>query len=333
MRKVAVWVMAVGLVVALVSGCGASSKKSVMADLSTETQNLEAQNYTSTAVMTVQMDNSSQSYYIETSYEGPNTYKIALGDGNKNINQIIVSNPNGMFIVSPSLQKVFRFNGNWAQNQGHIYLYDQILKQIIDNKNVKYSQSGESMSFVMPVTSSNDVVKTEQVELNAKTLDPQKVILYDSQKKAVVTIDFTSFKTGVKFQSAEFDPHKLAEAGSSSSKTAAASTSDIGYIEPNVTYGGKLTVLQPQDTSATMLRYSGSQGFTLEEFRPNPGVDGLANAQLVDMYGVPAMYVGGSKASQMVWLNNGVEFALTSNDLTLDQMEAVAMSTLAQVGK
>lgn len=332
MRKLAGLILTVGAVVTLVAGCGAPTAKSMTSKLQSEVQTLDHQNYQSTAMMTVQMDNTSQQYYVETLYEGPNTYRISLGDGNKNVNQMIVSNQNGMFIVSPALQKVFRFNGNWAQNQGHIYLYDQILQQIIDSKDVSVSKSGDKLAFTMPVQSANDVVKTEKVELNATTLHPSQVVLYDSQHKAVVTINFTSFKTGVKFQTTDFDPHKLAEAGSGT-KTQTTTAAQIGYVEPNVTFNGKLSVLQPQQSDSTLLRYQGSKGFTLDEWKPNPGVDGVVNGQLVDMYGVPALYFAGTKAHQMVWINNGVEFALTSSDLTLSEMEQVAMSTLSQVGK
>lgn len=332
MRKLAGWVLTVGAVVTLVAGCGAPTAKSMTSKLQSEVQTLDQQNYKSTAMMTVQMDNTSQTYYVETLYEAPNTYRISLGDGSKNVNQIIVRNQNGMFIVSPTLQKVFRFNGNWAQNQGHIYLYDQILQQILASKEVSVSKSGNNLAFTMPVQSANDVVKTERVELNAGSLQPSQVVLYDKNRKAVVTINFTNFQTGVKFSSAEFDPHKLASA-SGTAKTTTATASPIGYVEPNVTFNGKLSVLQPQSSDATLLRYQGNKGFTLDEWRPNPGVDGVANGQLVDMYGVPALYFPGSKAQQMVWVNNGVEFALTSSDLSLSEMEQVAMSTLSQVGK
>ncbi len=121
MRKISGWILAMGLVVGLVAGCGAPSKNQVTSKLQTQAEKLETVNYQSEAKMTVQMDNGSQTYYIHTSYESPDVYKIELGDANKNINQVIVRNGNGMFVVSPSLQKVFRFNGNWAQNQGDIY--------------------------------------------------------------------------------------------------------------------------------------------------------------------------------------------------------------------
>ncbi|GMA57675.1 hypothetical protein GCM10025858_21780 [Alicyclobacillus sacchari] len=98
------------------------------------------------------MDNNVQKYFVRVSYESQDTYKIELGNAEKQINQIIVRNPSGMFIVSPALGKVFRFNGNWAQNQGQIYLYNQLLNQITAQKSVKVQKNGGVYSFDVPVT-------------------------------------------------------------------------------------------------------------------------------------------------------------------------------------
>lgn len=335
MRKIAGFLLAAGLAVGLVSGCGTPSTQNMVSKLQTQAEELDATNYQSTAKMTVQMDNGSQTYYVETSYESPEVYKIALGDANKHINQIIVKNQNGMFIVSPSLQKVFRFNGNWAQNQGHIYLYDQILSQISKATDLKMSNSGDNYTFTMPVTPANDVVATQKVELtqNQGQYTPKQVVLLDKEDKAVVTIDFTSFKTGMKYQEADFDPQKLATS-SSSTKTTMASDAAFGYITPVQTFNDKLDILSPQADDDTLMHYTGPAGFTLEEWRPTAGgVDGLPNAQLVDLYGVPAVYAGSGGADQLTWFNNGVEFSLTSSQMSLDQMREVAMSTFGQVGK
>jgi outer membrane lipoprotein-sorting protein len=336
MRKLAGWVLAVGLTVGAATGCSLIPSGNMKETLKNEAVKLEQQNYHSTAMMTVQMDNTSQVYYIETSYEGPDQYKIALGDANKNINQIIVRNKDGMFVVSPQLQKVFRFNGNWAQNQGHIYLYDQVLQQLANSKDLTVNKGGGIYTFEVPVTPENDVVVKQRVQADAKTMKPKTVQLLDKSGKAIVVVDFKSFDTGVRYKDVDFDPHQLAQPGSGAKTTmTGGAESEFGYILPTETYQGKLTILQQAEDDSTVLRYSGDHGFTLEEFRPNPGVDAWPltdNVQLVDLYGVPALYTGDA-AHRLVWLYNGVQFDLVSSQLTLDQMRDIAISTLGQVGK
>jgi len=334
MRKVTIWVVAMGIVVGLVAACGTPNEKDMKSKLSSEAQSLNTSNYQSTATMIVQMDNSSQTYHIETLYESPDVYAIKLGDSNKNINQIVVHNKNGMFIVSPQLQKVFRFNGNWAQNQGHIYLYDQILNQIVTGKDVKMTKNGKDYLFDMPVSPANDVVVRETVELASGTLSPKQVILYDKNNKAVVTIAFNTFKTGMKFTEEDFNPQNLTQAVKT---TIAETPQQFGYIEPDVSatalLGDKLSIMDPSSNDSALLRYTGDKAFTLDEWRPMPGVSGLVNAQLLDMFGTPAVYSTGDHAGSLMWIQNGVEFSITSSKMSMDDMQKVAEATFGQVGK
>lgn len=350
MRKIVAIVLALGLMGGVVAGCGVPGGKSVNQKIEAQSQKLESQNYQSEAKMTVQMDNNVQTYYVQVSYESPESYKIALGNQDKQIHQIIVHNQNGMFIVSPSLGKVFRFNGNWAENQGQIYLYDQLLADIAKNQTLKPKKADGTYTFHLPVTPASDTISTQRVVLDAKSLEPKTVSLLDKSGKAAVTLEYTSFKTGVTFGKSDFDPHALVASGSSASKTTMAGSGQsggqtstpstgttsgqpFGYIEPKTLYGTKMTsIMQPSPTSA-ILRYGGDHSYTLEEWRPSKGDSADPGASLVDMYGIPAVYTLANDVNSLTWLDNGVEFSILSNDLNLAQLQNIAISTIGQVGK
>lgn len=362
MRRFTGMALVAGVIVAVVAGCGIlPNTENMSAKLKTEASTLEQSNYESTAMMTVQMDNSSQSYYIETAYEAHDTYRIKLGDANGKVNQIIVRNQNGMFIVSPSLKKVFRFNGNWAQNQGHIYLYDQILQQLAQAKNLKPTNSSNSgYTFEIPASTGNDVVTKEQVTLT-KDLHPKTVILFDQSGKAVVRIDFKTFKTNVKFQQVEFDPNHLvgqdaakatlATVGGNGSQAAGTGTSqtpgnsgagvtspttttttDMGYVVPSKIFNDTLYKDLPSPTGR-LLRYMGPHDFVLTESVAQPSQNAFQFAQMVDLFGTPAVFTDIGNDKQLVWLNNGMQFMLSSKQMNLSQMEQVAISTMGQVTK
>ncbi len=334
MRKIASVVMALGLIGVLAVGCGTTSEKSVVSKLETHAQKLDVSNYKSVADMTVQMGDSAESYYVETWYDSPNQYRIALGDASKNIHQIIVHNANGMFVVSPSLGKVFRFNGNWAQNQGHIYLYDQVLKQIVAGKDVSMSKTAGNYVFELPIQPSSDIVVKQRIQVNAKTFNPQSVMLLDKDAHPVVTLTYKTFETNVHFQANDFNPQSFLQEGKPAKAAISTDGASFGLIEPDIkSLGDSQTMMLEKSATDLVLRYAGSYGFTLEEFRPQPGVDGFSDATMVDLYGVPGIYTGKDSAHQLVWLNNGVQFALTSNRLSFDQMRNLAFSTFGQVGK
>ncbi|WAH39307.1 LolA family protein [Alicyclobacillus dauci] len=332
MRKVTAVVLALGLMSGIVVGCGVPTGKSVNQKIQAHVQELDSKNYQSEATMTVQMDNNVQTYYVQVSYESPETYKIALGNQDKQIHQIIVHNQNGMFIVSPSLGKVFRFNGNWAQNQGQIYLYDQLLKQLTTNKDVKMNRSNGGYTFQVPVSPANDTISKQEVVLGSD-LNPKTVKLLDKEGKAAVTLTYTKFTQNVTFGPNDFNPQSLVANKDTAKTTMASDEQAFGYVEPKTLYGTKMTsLMQPSETSA-ILRYGGDHHYVLQEWRPTAGDSGEPGGQLVDMFGVPGVYTDTDHVSSLTWLNNGVEFSLTSNDLNLDQLQEIAISTLSQVGK
>lgn len=336
MRKITAVVLALGLVGGVVVGCGTPSEKSVAHKIESQVQSLDESNYKTTATMVVQMDKTSQSYYVETWYESPDVYRIALGDSSKNIHQYIIHNQNGMFIVSPSLGRVFRFNGNWAENQGHIYLYDQILKQISQSKNVKMTKLDDEYSFTLPVSQANAVVVNQNVMLDAKTLSPEKVTLLDKNQKAVVSLKFDTFQKNVTFKTSDFDPQSIVAEDKTAKTTMASDDTDetqVGMITPDEIFGDTLENMVDVSNTSTILRYDGNLPFTLTEYRPTATVAGMSDGELVDLFGVPAVYSGGELAHQLSWVNNGVEFDLTSSKLSLDQMQSVAISTMGQSGK
>ncbi|MBF8378145.1 outer membrane lipoprotein carrier protein LolA [Alicyclobacillus mali] len=335
MRKLTAVLLSLALAGGVVAGCGIpGTTSSVNHKIQSEAQAFENKNYQSEAIMTVQMDNNVQKYFVRVSYESKDMYKIELGNADKQINQVIVRTPNGMFIVSPSLGKVFRFNGNWAQNQGQIYLYDQLLQRIASDKSVKVSREKDTYAFEVPVVPASDVVSREQIVLS-KDLKPQSVTLLDKNGKAAVVITYQSFETGVEFPKNAFDPQTIAQAGQAAKPTLA-SDHAFDYIEPPAMYGTKLTDLAQPDESSIIMRYQGGgHHYVLTESALTPGAAGLPSAELVDLYGTPAIYdeAPGTQVANLTWMQNGIEFDLTSNDLSLPELENIAISTFAEVGK
>lgn len=176
----------------------------------------------------------------------------------------------------------------------------------------------------------------QRIQVDAKTFNPQSVTLLDKDAHAVVTLTYKSFETNVTFKPDDFNPQSfITEAKTAKTTMATDGEGSIGFIEPSDTkqLGDSLSKVVEKSNTDTLLRYGGDHGFTLEEYRPSSGVDGLPDAQAVDLYGVPAIYSGLDPAHQMTWLNHGVQFTLTSNNLTLDQMRSIAISTFGQVGK
>jgi outer membrane lipoprotein-sorting protein len=332
MRRYIRWLFALVFLTGLcLAGCGVRSSDSVVNDLSRLSQNLKS--YKSTAMMSVKMQNSIQKYYIETWYQAPEQYRIMLGNENKEISQVILKNPEGIFIVSPQLKKSFRFKGEWAENQGHIYLYHSVVKRIIETQDKTFSRGNGVVAFNMPMNPENPLVARQKVELDDKSLYPKQVILLDKQDTPIVTVQYDSFQTDVTFHKEDFDPEKAMALANQDDMAVMAGQTDFGVVEPTyLPMGTKKLGESTEIDHSILLRYDGTHPVTLVEERPKPMESQLVNGTLYDIYGIPAVVTGSKDVKTMYWLFENVQYSLSSS-LPIGEMEKVAASTMVSSGK
>jgi len=334
MRKSVLWIiMAVFAFAMMLTGCGQPNSADVLTNLKTMRQDLSS--YKSTAMMTVKLQNSLQKYYVETWYNGPHAYRIALGNENKEINQVILRNDTGLYIVSPRLKKSFRFQGEWAESQGHIYLFNSVIDRILAAADRQTTMNNEqhTVTFDLPMSVDHPLLAKQSVELSLGNLAPKMITLYDKSNQAVVTLDYKSFKRGVKFKSSDFSPKQITAGSNTDAEPVGASANEnFGIIQPSFVPTGSSLHTTAQVDGQMLLRYVGKESFTLVEERPTSTTSFLDHAEWIDLLGVPAVVTGGGQVKTMYWLYGGVEFAMTGS-MPLDQMAEVASSTLDQTGK
>lgn len=324
---VAILVLSIGL-----TGCGKRTQESVMKDLQGVQKDLKS--YESKAMMQVQTPQSSTKYYIETSYQAPHNYRIALGNEKKEITQVIIRNDEGIFVVNPQLKKSFRFKGDWTENQGgHVYLYHAMVNRILEVKDKEFSMKDGTVTFEMSMTPENPLITKQKITLDDKKLYPKQVMLIGKDDQPVVTVDYQDFKTGVNFKKDQFTPEgAMAFAGNS--VTVSAGKTDFGVIEPAYVPQGMALKDVKELNGAMYLVYQDKAGkaMTIVERRPNPGTYPLPESTVYDLYGAPAIVTGAGDVKTMYWTHQGIEFSMTAA-LSVQELTRIAQSTMGMTGK
>lgn len=307
-------------------GCGAKNQETVMQDLAQVRKDMTS--YESKATMTVTANNTTQKYSIETWYKAPNFYRIALGNQQKEITQVIVRNEQGIFVVSPQLKKSFRFKGDWAENQGHVYLYHAVLDRIMKSKDLDYDTEEGKLVFTMKMEPENPLVSKQRVTLADSNYAPKQVALLDNDKNAIVSVDYESFKTGVEFKDDAFTPEAAMTLAPQDAKPVMAGAKDFGIIEPRYVPQG-VALAEPKDLKdAIMLQFQGENPFTIIQKRPAAQTASLHQGQLVDMWGHAAVVTGQEGEHRSLhWIHNGVEFSMTGK-MAVAEMVKVAQSMM-----
>lgn len=169
---------------------------------------------------------------------------------------------------------------------------------------------------------------------------------------------FDSFKFDPEFAADSFDMQKNMATGSPSESTVAevdengnpvvaedgeqagqpvtAELGDFGIIEPDyVPAGVKLkdtNKIEGSKDHAVLIRYDGIYQYTIMEARPLDRAVSLAPGSVIDL-GFTWGLLSGDEQQTLTWMNEGVEYRITSDNLPVTEMMQIAASMEEQSGK
>lgn len=188
--------------------CKGKDNKNYKEDLITYSSELKE--YSLKAQMTVFKDEGETSFDITVDYLSPNYYKVRLQNKNTNNIQVIVKNDDGVFVLTPEMNKQFKFNSDWPLNSSHAYLYQSIVKDITnDNTTTIMTEDDNYMIQSVVNNKTNAKYKSQKTTFNKKTHAPISNVILDSADKVVVKVEFKDFNTTKKLKVSDFNVENI----------------------------------------------------------------------------------------------------------------------------
>ncbi len=335
MRRKWLMLLAGLLVVVALSACGAKSQSDVTKDLNKKLG--EIKSYKANAKMTLQMGAEPQTYEIEVSHKNPSYYRVNLKNAQRDQSQMILRNDEGVFVLTPALNKSFRFQSEWPKNSSQAYLYESLIKDILEVKEAKFAATKEHYVFETKTRyQNNQMFPTQEIKFKKSDLTPVSVKVMDSDKNALVKVEFSSMKFNINFDKKEFDMQKnltgaqmeipvMKELGNEDfSVKYPADFPNISLIEENE--------IKTENGKRVILTYEGEKSFTLVQekavVKPVSSLTTL-KGNPVDL----GFTIGAFSNNAISWTYQGVEYMLASNDLTEEEMVMIARSVQGGVIK
>ncbi|MBH5320144.1 outer membrane lipoprotein carrier protein LolA [Paenibacillus sp. GSMTC-2017] len=203
MRRL-IWTVAIIMCFTFVlSACGTKDAESVVKELDKVANNLES--YQGSGTMTLHTGQQPLEYQVEVSYQQPQYYRIKLTNEEKDITQIVLRNDEGVFVLTPKLNKVFRFQSDWPQNQGQVYLYQTLIQSIIVDGSRSFAVNDDAYVFDVMANYNNNSLARQKIWLNKSDLSPVQVEVSDTNASVLVDVKFDTFKFGQKFERSVFE--------------------------------------------------------------------------------------------------------------------------------
>ncbi|CAH0122456.1 Sporulation protein YdcC [Paenibacillus sp. CECT 9249] len=360
MRRIT-WIAAIVMCAAIMlAGCGKKDAAAVLKDLDHVVSKLES--YQGTGTMMLHTGQQPQEYQVDVWYQNPSYYRIALKNAKKDITQIVLRNDEGVFVLTPSLNKSFRFQSDWPEKQGQVYLYQTLIHSILADSSRQFATEKDSYVFDVAANYQTASLVRQKIWLSKENYAPQQVQVSDANANVVVEVKFNQFEFDKKFDKDSFEMQRnmtsmnvttlptvsqVDENGnpiddgsvSIPQDQLAGKTQELGsfgIIEPAYTPEGvKLHDTQQIKNAAdhsVLLRYSGTYNYTLRESRPQDMEVSMTPGTLLFL-GHTVGHLSGDELKTLAWTYDGIEYRLTSADLPQDEMINIAASLQDQPGK
>ncbi|WP_059051284.1 outer membrane lipoprotein-sorting protein [Paenibacillus senegalimassiliensis] len=213
------WMLTIVIITSLVlAACGKKDANGVVKDLDKTVAQLES--YQGSGTMTLYTGDKPQEYKVEVWYQNPSFYRIALTNAQKDITQIVLRNDQGVYVLTPSLNKSFRFQSDWPENQGQVYLYQTLARSILSDSSRQFESDKDSYIFEVAANYNTHALVRQKIWLAKDNYAPKQVQVSDAEAKVVVEVKFDSFDFDAKFDDKSFDmQHNLDAAAEQSQGT------------------------------------------------------------------------------------------------------------------
>ncbi|WP_256205608.1 LolA family protein [Calditerricola satsumensis] len=205
MRRLTVVLLVMLLAMLGLAGCGTKSAADVVDDLNDQLNELTS--YQVRANLQLHTGQTPQTYDVEVWYKKPHYYRISLRNAERNITQIILRNDEGVYVLTPELKKVFRFDSDWPENQRVFYLYESLVQSIVNDEERKFATDGDRYLFDVVADYPNRSLVRQKIWLY-KDLAPDRVEVLDADGNVMVSVAFRDFRAGVTFDENAFDKER-----------------------------------------------------------------------------------------------------------------------------
>lgn len=284
-------------------------------------------------VMEVAEGEDTKSYDVSVKYlkqDDQDYFRVAMKDSGMNQKQEIIRNAEGVFVVTPTLNQIFKFQGNWPSNSLKPYLL-QSMREIAADESAQIEQTEEGYQISAGVTYPNNRNFTQQEMVFSDDLKIKSVQIFDDDhvlqmKMLFSKVDYEPGLTAEDFQV----PQQLEK------ETAAEPITDEDLpLMPMETFGAVLSnssVVENDGKVQYVLEYTGEKNFTIvEEVAESEETTQtiIMSGYLVDGLNMVGRYDG----NHMTSVINSVRYTIYSDDLSEEEMSAVLQSMQVVVMK
>ena len=323
MKKVFLSAIAIMLIL---TGCGKKTSETSLKDFSKLVNNSES--YYLEGDLKLLSNSEEYDYDVKVYFKKGDYYKVSLFNKGSETEQIILKNDDGVYVVTPSINKSFKFQSEWPNNSSQSYILETLLSDILDDDDRIYNAKEDGYEFIVGVNyPNNKTLESQKISFNSKNL-PFKVEVMNTDGNTVITFNITKIDMNAKLSE---DIFKLENNVSDNIDDTKETFSEIEsvmyptYLPLNTSFSNQETI-SGVDNERVILTFTGEKSFVMvEEAKKIP-----KSMEVISVYGDIAQIddtLGVITDTSVMWNRGNTEYYLSSSNLGASELLTVASST------
>ena len=189
------------------AGCGKTNYSSIIKNLDKKIK--KADSYRLTGTLEITNNDDTYQYDVDVSYKKDDNYRVSLVNKSNDHEQIILKNKEGVFVVTPSLNKSFKFQSDWPNNNSQIYLLNSIIKDIKNDEKIEFEEKDGKYIFTTKVQYPNNNQLVKQKIIIDKDLKIEKIEVMNADNVTQMIMNINTIDYGSEFNEDYFDLNSI----------------------------------------------------------------------------------------------------------------------------
>lgn len=323
------------LICFIITGCGSENEKSVLSKLEKKIKNTDT--YQITGNLSIHSNEDEYLYDVSVSYEKDDNFRVLLKNKTNNHEQIILRNTDGVYVLTPSLNKSFKFQSDWPYNSSQSYILQPLLKDLQNEQDREFKKTKNGYEFITKVNyvSNKNLVKQKIVldkDLNFKTVE-----VMDKSGNVSISMKFQKIDYKASFKKNYFNLKDNMEVA----RTTVTPAKEVSKMDDIIypMYIPKNTKLESQDKvdkevgERVILTFNGDNPFVFVQETAATSKD----MTVTPVDGEPVLLasgVGAATDSSVSWVDDGIEYYIATSKLSTEELLSVVNSvSVMPIGK
>ena len=254
------------------------------------------------------------------------SFKVNLKNTINQHEQILLKNEKGVYVLNPSLNKSFKFQSDWPYNNSQAYLLETLISDITNDKEkIVENKENEYIITTKANYTNNKELVNQKIYID-KNNNISKVDVLDENGQVKISMKIESIDMDAKLNKEDFSL-ETNMVTSTIKEEISSKLDDINYPM----YLPENTNLSSQDTLKTstgeriILTFSGDSDLTIIQQTTEMSDE----YEVINIEGNPILLadcIGAISEGAITWINNGVEYYATSNNIEQSELISVARS-------